>query len=243
MLALCSFASHGLAARLAATSALPALPDGRRLSIELGSLADCDTGGRVWSSAAVLCGWLAEQPSLRGGSLLELGSGTGAVGIFAAALGAERVTLSDGGSAALLALAEANAETNCGMWANSDTHPQVRVVRHNWGEPLAPEDAPALCGHSWIVGSDLTYAAAAHGALCDSLAAQLRRHSPGATAVLAHQLRLSGDDGEEPTDERLASFRAAAGAVGLRVTTLLVDEAAYGGRCVTLLRVECDSQT
>jgi hypothetical protein len=63
--------------KLAASGALPPLPDGRTLSIALGSLADCDTGGRVWSSASVLCKWLREQiAEVRGRELLELGCGS-----------------------------------------------------------------------------------------------------------------------------------------------------------------------
>ena len=43
---------------------------------------------RVWASAPVLCDWLLTQ-DLRGERVLELGSGTGACGLFAAARGAE----------------------------------------------------------------------------------------------------------------------------------------------------------
>ncbi len=41
--------------RLASAQALPRLPNGNSLVIGLGSLAECDTGGRVWSSAAIMC--------------------------------------------------------------------------------------------------------------------------------------------------------------------------------------------
>ena len=42
----------------------------------------------MWASAPVLCDWLLTQ-DLRGERVLELGSGTGARGLFAAARGAE----------------------------------------------------------------------------------------------------------------------------------------------------------
>ena len=36
-------------------AALPALPDGRQLALSSGGLAECDTGGVLWSCAPVLC--------------------------------------------------------------------------------------------------------------------------------------------------------------------------------------------
>ena len=233
--------------KLAAPSALPPLPDGRRLTIGLGSLADCDTGGRVWSSASVLCKWLDGQgDTLQGRALLELGCGTGAVGLYAAALGAKRVTLTDGGSDTLLALAAANARTNRDLWY--DTGAEVHVAGHKWGETppdVSSADGALFRGHDWIVGSDVTYAMHAHDALCRSLRDQLGQYSPGAFVVIGHQHRVAsrggGDGSATPMapDERLASFEAAAAAHGMSVATLLTENVdAEGLRRVSLLRVQ-----
>lgn len=83
--------------RRMAAGALPALLDGSQLRI---SSSDAQTliGGSVWPLAAALCHHLlANRRSLElaeGVSTLELGAGTGAVGIYAATLGA-RCTLTD----------------------------------------------------------------------------------------------------------------------------------------------------
>ena len=56
------------------------------------------TGANVWGSGLALVDFLerhSEQLGLRGAAVLELGSGTGLVGMSAAALGARSVTLSD----------------------------------------------------------------------------------------------------------------------------------------------------
>ena len=136
----------------------------------------------------MLCRWQRRHADeLRGARVLELGCGTGAVGLYAAALGARRVVLTDGGPDALLELARANAAAarDAALWRAGET--AVEVVRHGWGEPAA-----ALGSHDLILGSDVTYADGAHAALCASLAAQLQEHSPRARVVLAHEHRTVG---------------------------------------------------
>merc|ERR1711971_289699 len=55
-----------------------------------------DTGVVVWDAAIVLAKFLQTvQAQLKGRSVIELGSGTGAVGLSAAALGASPVLLTD----------------------------------------------------------------------------------------------------------------------------------------------------
>ena len=57
----------------AVDGALPTLPCGRRLCIATGTLKECNTGGRPWSSAAVLCRWLLRHAAdLRGTSVWTL---------------------------------------------------------------------------------------------------------------------------------------------------------------------------
>jgi predicted nicotinamide N-methyase len=68
-------------------------------------------GGEIWPAAVAMCDFLANHTdAVRGARVLELGCGTGACGLYAAALGASRVLLSDGGSSALCDLIEVNIE-------------------------------------------------------------------------------------------------------------------------------------
>jgi hypothetical protein len=83
----------------------------------------------VWPGAALMCEWLAQQ-QLEGANVLELGSGTGACGLFAAGLGAQTVLLTDGGSDTLLNLIRENAERNKPLLGSSS----VRVERLVWGD-------------------------------------------------------------------------------------------------------------
>jgi hypothetical protein len=166
-------------------------------------------------------------------------------------LGARTVTLTDGGPNALLSLAASNIDANRHLWpARSDDRGEtaVEVVAHVWG--ASADGVPTLCGHDWVLGSDVTYAASGHVPLCETLAKQLSVHSRGAAVVLAHERRVARNEaaGDAPPleDEKLASFVAAAGERGLRVSTLHVarvdtGEGEDGGeRTVLLLRVELD---
>ena len=139
------------------------------------------TGTAIWGSALLLSRVLeareAQSPELRGASVLELGSGTGLVGLACAALGARDVTLTD----------RAALHSHCSHGADGELHvgPPVRdrftldllaanaaanaavlpdcalAVRElEWGddEHLAAARAAAPPGgHDVIVGSDLAY--------------------------------------------------------------------------------------
>lgn len=159
--------------------------------------------------------------------MAQLGCGTGAVGIFAAALGARKVTLTDGGPPALLSLASANAKANEALWAERGA--AVQVVPHTWGE-VAPSE---LHGCHFIFGSDLTYSAEAHQPLCRSLAAHLVSHSPHARVILAHEERVAT---AAAADAKLERFVATANATGLRVLSL--GSSQHAGRQVSLLEVQ-----
>eukprot|EP00697_Spironema_sp_BW2_P017694 gnl/Spiro4/9466_TR5012_c0_g1_i1.p1 gnl/Spiro4/9466_TR5012_c0_g1~~gnl/Spiro4/9466_TR5012_c0_g1_i1.p1 ORF type:complete len:336 (+),score=86.62 gnl/Spiro4/9466_TR5012_c0_g1_i1:67-1008(+) len=93
-------------------------------------LADHETGASVWDAALLLIQYLQCFPSgfWRGRRVLELGSGTGVVGIACAFLGAD-VTLSD--QAQLLPLLQQN------VFLNSQKNPTLRlcVTQLNWTVP------------------------------------------------------------------------------------------------------------
>lgn len=212
---------------LVAGRGLPLLPNGHQLSISLGSLADCDTGGRLWPSAIVHCQWQATAvEELAGSSILDLGTGTGAVGLYAACLGATRVILSDGGSDALLSLARQNAAANEPLWSIHAA--DVSVAHLPWGS-AAGITSPV----DFVFGSDVTYAKSAQAKLCWSIAEQLRLSGGRCQVVLSHEHRVFAG---EPIDLRLDAFQSAACEAGLDVSVIQT-VVAPGGRNVSLLRV------
>lgn len=102
------------------------------------------TGALVWDCARVMIRWLETQkndlnrPHHTPRHILELGSGTGAVGLSVMALGlAERVTLTD--IKALLELLEDNADRNADAFGYC--RDRVAVADLSWGDTL-PEGGP-----------------------------------------------------------------------------------------------------
>lgn len=176
----------------------------------------------MWPSAAALCMWLRDsaQDAIEGSSVLELGCGIGAVGVYAAGLvGAARVTLTDGGSDALLQLAQQNIEANQRA-GNIPASTEACVHRVLWGDESLASLAFLGSGRwDWILGSDLTYSWKAHRALVGTLArllrARLRRKSP--RAILAHEHRGLIARSKDPyVDEQLEGFQAAVQEHGLQ---------------------------
>ena len=219
---------------------LPELTDGRQLKLRTGDFVECNVSGILWTGAISLSRWLLRADVMRGKAVLELGAGTGACGLYAAALGARRVTLTDGGSSyglASLATARANVQANQELWS---TETEVTVVPYAWGEPFSEE----LSGYDYIIGSDVTaYSEAAHADLCCSLAEQLRKRSRGCRAVLSHFHRTHGHHAaadEAGRDGTFDKFVTTAAAAGLTVRVFQEDEM-LGERRVSLIEV-FDSQ-
>lgn len=176
-------------------SKLPSLPSGANLHVVTpGWAGNLGTGGRVWPGAAAMCQLLVSmQPELQGSSVLELGAGAGAVGIFAAALGASRVLLTDGGEGET-ALAKLNARRHSHLYrgATVDAH------KYLWGEPLAG----LMAGDKhfdFVLGADITYSLPLLPPLCDTLAELRERHrerhssSEGPIMLLSHQVNRHGE--------------------------------------------------
>ena len=151
------------------------------------------TGCRVWSCARLLAEWLANRsgggeddgagPIVVGRDVLELGAGTGAVGLTCAALGASSVTMTDRDEATL-ALMHTNARIN-GHYDASSTC-EVCIQGLDWGDP-----ATFIQGASYdlIVAADVLYLPEHCAALPDAVAAHL---APGGKVAVACGLRRRG---------------------------------------------------
>ena len=165
------------------------------------------TGCRVWSCARLLSAWLASAcasggsgggadgaddadaglgrsfaPRVAGRDVLELGAGTGAVGLVCALLGARSVTMTDRDEATL-ALMHANARLNGHYDPNASCEVSARAL--DWGD-LATYHARA---YDLIVAADVLYLPE-H---CDALPAAAAAHlAPGGQLVVACGLRRAG---------------------------------------------------
>ena len=200
------------------------------------------TAGEVWPAAVALCAWLsAHAQSVRGKRVLELGAGMGACGLFAAALGATRVLITDLAyeSATYREACQANIDANRRLFAAGA---RVEMAALSWVPAEEQAEAPAAATHAAMEGvdlvlvSDCTFDQYHLDGLC-ALLAGLLHHAPPPRVVLSHEHRYRGpttgdglrgmpalrthleswDDG----DETLAIFRSVAEPLGLKLTPAL----------------------
>ena len=195
-------------------SLLPPLPGAQHLHICMlpadgGGLLG--TGGRVWRSAPALCLWL-QRHIAHGARVIDLGCGTGAVGLYCAALGASCVAVTDA-SERLLTLTEHNWRRN--MAVGATRHASVEPCRLRWGI-----DEPPAGAFDWVLGSDVIYDPAGHEPLCRTLRSLLRRAS-SCRIVLATMPRMRvpapGHGSGVYSDDALVAFAHTASEHGLRV--------------------------
>jgi hypothetical protein len=157
------------------------------------------TGGKVWSSSKILSKYLLEEAQKRekaklfneNENIIELGCGTGYLGISAAkALRSRSLTLTDGGTEALLKLCEENARRN-GI-------ENVAACKLEWGVgKLSKELRERIEAFrpSIILASDCTYERKAHEALCDSI------------VEILEIARVEGKEKEEEEEDKLEPER------------------------------------
>lgn len=135
------------------------------------------TGLRVWEAAPYLIRYLDRHREhlLQGRTVLDVGSGTGAVGLAAAAMGASSVILSDADSVATLATdvgweerrTLAVLEENVAL--NGERAAAVRVQPLRWGcsehidqlREIAPAGFDTICASDVLYYPQSTYAALA----------------------------------------------------------------------------------
>ncbi|KAF9506567.1 hypothetical protein BS47DRAFT_1489274 [Hydnum rufescens UP504] len=117
-------------------------PNGCTVTLTVDSAVGC--GGNYWPAGEVLATYLAHRGGLNGSKVLELGSGTGLVGLVAAKLGAE-VLITD--QLPLLNTMEKNIRLN-------ELSGSVTALELNWGGPLP--DIP-LSGVSLLLAADCVY--------------------------------------------------------------------------------------
>ncbi|GAA5920991.1 hypothetical protein JCM3775_004038 [Rhodotorula graminis] len=185
-----------------------------RLTIRDGTLLEASTGHRTWGSASILAHLLAASPSRFFSSIspspptpspplrvLELGSGTGLVGLAAAAVlsrlgvgarGGAEVVLSDGGDEpqAVLDNLRGNVDANAAAIGDG-VH--VRVERLDWGDYVPRGNGPAPLEQvspassaaerfEILLGTDLVYERGQASLLHAAAAGLLRFPSPSSSS-------------------------------------------------------------
>lgn len=165
--------------------AFPLLPSGQELVFEVsGWVKAKGTGGRLWPAATTLAKHLCITDASRGSRVIELGSGTGAVGIFAAALGSPSVVLSDHNRLALSS-AQRNVKANRKLLRDA----KVRTVKYSWGDPIGELVDDFDGARGLVLGSDITFERKSHATLCQTLADLVGTNRFARCALLAHQHR------------------------------------------------------
>lgn len=140
-------------------------------------------GQIIWNAGVQLSEYLNRelQPQLEGRRVLELGSGTGLVGIVAAVCGAN-VTVTD--LPEVLPRAMENVALN--QQLISDCGGAIAVTEYDWNKPSSHQLDPS--GYDFVVGADLVYDPEAVDPLTGVLQ-RLLTSQPQTEVLLAHQHR------------------------------------------------------
>jgi len=186
-------------------------------------------GGYVWIAARLTtkfaAEWLESHPR-SDCTVLELGAGTGVVGILVSKL-TEGSTVVTDGNPAMLQLLQLNTEIN--------RRRNVVIAKLLWGEDIEPLPGQPLLPASFdlVVASDLLYSEDDVTPLWSSVERYLS-HNADAAFILGHQERHTvtfdkGIVGESEQDEVLVLFQAEASKRGFLVarvtmTSLVPDE-------------------
>ncbi len=149
----------------------PVHPDGALGEETLLRLMEVQWWMKIWEPSFVLALFMGTMPPKPGEKILEIGAGSGIVGIYAALCGHD-VTISDIQEDALLC-ARANAMMN-GL-------PDLPVVSFDWCRPYSGRPFEV------IIGSEVVYDRRSYDALISFLDQAL---APGGTIFLAKNRRL-----------------------------------------------------
>ena len=148
-------------------------PSGASFSV-FGS-TEIGVGGSVWEAASVLADHLELKHNVEGKRILELGSGTGVLGLCLAVAGAASVTLTDRFD--VISLLKRSAAENASL--------NVNVQELNWGELCAELSGQQF---DWIVASEVIY----NGNLYEKLLASIREFcGPDSIVFMSYERRSS----------------------------------------------------
>ncbi|KAK0523591.1 Protein-lysine N-methyltransferase efm6 [Tilletia horrida] len=159
-------------------------------------------GGRIWPAAEVLGAYLAREPerwrmAWEGREVLELGSGTGLLGLLCARMGlGKRVLITD--QDAMMQLMQRNLELNeevsaaeaeveAGREGRRGLPTPCEVRELNWGEPL-PADVPAK--PEVLLLADCVYLEIAFQPLVDTM---VELSTPETEILFCYQKRRKAD--------------------------------------------------
>ncbi|KAL3154376.1 hypothetical protein ABBQ32_013853 [Trebouxia sp. C0010 RCD-2024] len=155
------------------------------LQIEELQDAEGGPGHVIWEAGIVLSRYLVNHPVLvKGKRVLELGCGTGIVGITAACMGAMAV-LTD--TAAVVQHAQQNVERNASLIKAKEGSAQCATLVWEMSCSSSVLHKP----YDVVIGADLIYAAKDIGPLAETLAT-LQQHSSDVIIYLAHKERNLG---------------------------------------------------
>ena len=207
----------------AAAGAAAEVGSGDRAAAEAGPPLEGDTTGLdLWAAATRHCvrylqgdqGRLLLAPAAHEGgaaAVLEVGAGLGAAGLFAAAMGAHSLCLTDG-EECVLPLLRRNARLNGSVERTS-----IAVARLRFGNGDEARAAHGLLAGSesqplLILACDVLYSQTVASTLLATLRELFRLHPHPATALISHTVRRSifraadGSVQQEETDTVLDAF-------------------------------------